>query len=271
MGSEIKNAVKPEVALAVITKDWTEWAEACKAKRWVVGVSGGVDSTVVLSLAAKIFGKENVWGVMLPCGSQRDISDSEHVIALTGVHRMLINIADSVGSLERGYSAGAKDGGITSDQAHINLPPRIRLAALYMVAQSVGAMVLNTSNLSEDVLGYATLWGDTCGSYAPIQGLTKSEVVALAEYIGVPRPLAYKTPADGLQEKSDEERLGLTYSEVDKYIRDDGGEPELKYKVQRLYRANRFKLDMISLPGPKFDDSPNCVIIDHWTSTIGKE
>lgn len=266
---EIKNAVKPETALAEITKDWKAWAEAHKVTRWVVGVSGGMDSTAVLTLAAQIFGKENVWGVLMPCGSQRDISDSEHVIALTGVHRMLINIADSVGSLERAYSEGAKDGGITSDQAHINLPPRIRLAALYMVAQSIGAMVLNTSNLSEDVLGYATLWGDTCGSYAPIQGLTKSEVMALAEYIGVPRPLAYKTPADGLQEKSDEERLGLTYADVDKYIRDGEGESDLKEKVLKLFRSNAFKLDMISLPGPKFDDSPNCVVIDHWKG-VGK-
>lgn len=260
---EIKNAVKPEAALAEITKDWKAWAEAHKVQRWVVGVSGGVDSTAVLTLAAQIFGKENVWGVMMPCGAQRDISDSEHIIALTGVHRMLINIGDSVASLEREYAMNLKDGGITSEQAHINLPPRIRLAALYMVAQSLGAMVLNTSNLSEDMLGYATLWGDTCGSYAPIQGLTKTEVMALAEYIGVPRPLAFKTPADGLQEKSDEERLGLTYAAVDKYIRDGEGEPELKEKVLHLFRSNEFKLDMIILPGPKFDNSPNCVIIDH--------
>ena len=266
---EIKNSVQPKVALAEITKDWKEWAKAHKVQRWVVGVSGGVDSTVVLSLAAQIFGKDNVWGVMLPCGSQRDISDSEHIIALTGVHRMLINIADSVGSLEREYAMNLKDGGITSEQAHINLPPRIRLAALYMVSQSLGAMVLNTSNLSEDMLGYATLWGDTCGSYAPIQGLTKTEVVALAEYIGVPRPLAFKTPADGLQEKSDEERLGLTYAAVDKYIRDGDGDLELKERVLKLFRSNAFKLDMISLPGPKFDDSPNCVIIDHWKG-VGK-
>lgn len=240
---------KVEEALGEIERHWREWAKATGAKRWVVGVSGGVDSTVVLSLACRFFGPENVIGVMLPKGVQMDIGDSERIIDHTGATPLLIDIGEStrliLANLHwRNYEV--------TDAARINLPPRIRLAALYAVAQTVGGMVLNTSNLSEDMLGYATLWGDTCGSYAPIQALTKTEVMAVADAIGVPHDLGHKTPADGLQDKSDEERLGLTYADVDRFIRTGEASADVREKSLRLYRANRFKLEMIRLPGPKF-------------------
>ena len=100
----------------------------------------------------------------------------------------------------------------------INIPPRLRMTATYAVAQTFGGIVLNTSNLTEDILGYCTLWGDTTGSYAPIQGLTVTEVLKLGDYIGIPYDLVHKTPADGLQTLSDEERLGVKYADVDQFI-----------------------------------------------------
>lgn len=240
---------KVEEALGEIERHWREWAKATGAKRWVVGVSGGVDSTVVLALACRFFGSENVIGVMLPNGEQADIDDSKRIIAHTGASATLIDIRDSVRSLETQVLCRCFP---VSEATKVNLPPRIRLAALYAVAQSAEAMVLNTSNLSEDMLGYATLWGDTCGSYAPIQALTKTEVMALADAIGVPHDLGHKTPADGLQDKSDEERLGVTYADVDRFIRTGEASADVREKSLRLYRANRFKLEMIRLPGPKF-------------------
>lgn len=251
-----------EEAYAKIRDHWINWAQSVGmwnpetgSRKWVVGVSGGVDSTVVLTLASRIFGSDSVYGVMLPQGVQKDMVDSEEIIKLTQVNRVLIPIGASVSGLMtvmelEGYPE-------LSEQAKINLPPRIRLAALYMVAQSVGGMVLNTSNISEDILGYATLWGDTCGSYAPIQGLTKTEVMELADWLGIPEKLGHKTPADGLQDKSDEERLGVTYAAVDRLIRTGEGSIDLIDKVMKMYRSNKFKLDMIKLPGPKFEELPN--------------
>lgn len=240
---------KVEEALGEIERHWREWAKATGARRWVVGVSGGVDSSVVLALACRFFGFENVIGVMLPKGTQKDIGDSRRIIEHTGASPLTINVEGCVNEIvTQMLSVGMPITGLVD----INLPPRIRLAALYAVAQSAKAMVLNTSNLSEDMLGYATLWGDTCGSYAPIQALTKTEVMELADAIGVPHDLGHKTPADGLQDKSDEERLGLTYADVDRFIRTGEASDHVRATSLRLYRANRFKLEMIRLPGPKF-------------------
>lgn len=255
---EMKHAVEPGYAFAVIASHWKEWAGRFKDPKWVVGVSGGVDSTVVLALAARIFGKDKVYGVKLPNRTQYDESDADAAIGFAGCHSDRIDIGKSVEGIVHGILI--ETGKNASTQAKINLPPRIRLAALYAYAQTFDGIVLNTSNLSEDMLGYATLWGDTCGSYAPIQGLTKSEVVSLAEYLGVPHDLARKPPADGLQGSTDEERLGVTYAAVDRFIRDGVVKNEVfKQKVLGLYASNKFKLDMISLPGPKFESWPNYI------------
>lgn len=254
--SEIRNAVEPAGALAIIESNWKKWAEMFNDPKWVVGVSGGVDSTVVLALATRIFGKDKVYGVKLPNRVQSDESYADAAIRFAGCHSDRIDVGKSVEGIINGILVGT--GKTASVQARINLPPRIRLAALYAYAQTIDGIVLNTSNLSEDMLGYATLWGDTCGSYAPIQGLTKSEVVSLAEYLGVPRDLAHKPPADGLQGSTDEERLGVTYESVDRYIRDGVAKNDSFLKrVVDLYRANRFKIDMVNLPGPKFESWPN--------------
>jgi NAD+ synthase len=119
--------------------------------------------------------------------------------------------------------------------------------------------VLNTSNLTEDIIGYCTLWGDTTGSYAPIQGLTVTEVLELGKYLNISDNLLYKTPADGLQSETDEDRLGMKYSDIDNFIRYNIGNIEFKGKVLMKYINNKFKLDMIHIDGYKFNEFPNFV------------
>jgi len=252
----MNNIVAAEEFYKVIRNDWTNWAKLINAKKFLVGISGGKDSTVVAALAVKIFGKENVIGVTLPCDGQKDIDDSLEVIRMLGIRHVSIDIGDSVHSIAVSLENNAID---VSKDTKINLPCRIRTAALYAVAQSMDAIVVNTSNLTEDILGYATLWGDTCGSYAPIQGMTVTEVISLGDWLGVPYHLCHKVPVDGLQELTDEEKLGMKYADVDKYIRRNIGSDELKQKVDQLYIRNKFKIDMIHLPGPKFTMLPNNV------------
>jgi len=243
-------------ALASITVSWRSWASQFGGGvRWIVGISGGKDSTVCAGLAANIFGKDSVLGVMLPNGDQKDISDSMDVISTLGIDSMTINIKDSYDSLMR--QVWCQRSCAASACASVNLPPRLRMAALYLVAQSVGGIVVNTSNLSEDIMGYATLWGDTCGSYAPIQRLTVTEVIALGEVLGLPGRLIYKPPADGLQPETDEERLGVRYADVDRLIRICSATTSVRREVGERFARNRFKLDMINLPGPRFRHLPN--------------
>lgn len=235
---------------------WRAWAENLNAKTWVVAVSGGKDSTIVAALAARIFGKENVVGVTLPCDGQKDIGDSMRVIDMYCGKHIHIDIGDMFYSLLDKLDANAIE---PSADTKINIPPRLRMTAVYAVAQTVRGIVLNTSNLTEDILGYCTLWGDTTGSYAPIQGLTVTEALQLGDYLEIPYDLVHKIPADGLQEQTDEDRLGMKYSDVDLFIRMNKGNPEFKDRVLTKYKANMFKLDMIHIVGPKFEYLPNFV------------
>ena len=146
--------------------------------------------------------------------------------------------------------------GYFSEQAAVNAPARLRMTTLYAVAQTVGGIVLNTCNRSESVVGNDTLFGDDCGSYAPIQRLTKGEVVKLAEWLGLPYGICHKIPIDGLQPLTDEERLGVSYSVIDKVVRGDWSEvsQEEKELVMKKFEENKFKLKMIKIEGPVFPE-----------------
>ena len=118
--------------------------------------------------------------------------------------------------------------------------------------------MVNTCNRSESVLGNDTLFGDDCGSYGPIQKLTKTEVKAIAAWLGVPENLVNKTPIDGLQPLSDEDRLGITYAKVDDYIRSTGpvsiAEEAL---ILDKFIKNKFKMEIVRVPGPDFAHYPD--------------
>ena len=133
-----------------------------------------------------------------------------------------------------------------SAQSKTNLPPRIRMATLYVVAQSHNGRVANTCNLSEDWVGYSTRYGDAAGDFSPCSHLTVQEVKAIGRELGLPPVLVDKVPIDGLCGKTDEENLGFLYAELDRYIRtgeiDDQAKKE---RIDRLHRMNRFKLELM--------------------------
>lgn len=247
----------PSDAFDVIFNHWKQWAEKIGAKGWVVGISGGKDSTVVAALAAKIFGKENVVGVMMPNGEQSDISDSLEVCSHLGIKQVTVNIGKTYEELLDAVTYGALEPlGLKKASADTitNMPARLRMTALYAVAQSLPGkwMVLNTSNLSEKVIGYGTFGGDDFGSYSPIGDLTVTEVIALGDFLLLPKHLVHKSPIDGLQPLTDEQKLGFTYADLDRYIREDIGTPELKATVDALYVKNKFKTEIVQIPGPDF-------------------
>lgn len=233
----------------VIKEHWLKFAETTNNKKWVVGISGGIDSTTVAALACKIFGKDNVVGVSLPCDGQKDMEDVNSVFWCLGIKRVTIDVGDAFHSIIDQIDSNVID--VTYD-TKTNLPARLRMSTLFAVAQSVHGMVLNTCNMSESVVGYDTFGGDDMGSYAPIQDLVKTEVRALAKWLGVPAVLAEKTSIDGLQPLTDEEKLGMMYADLDQFIRTNIGSDELKKNVLDRYTKNKFKMDIIRLPGPKF-------------------
>ena len=267
----------PQLAFTNIETHMKVWAEQTNAKNFVVGISGGKDSTVVAMLLCAIFGKERVYGVMMPQGMQSDIKDSFDVCSILGIHQTIVNIEDSVNALTSQIWQNRRDSGIypTKDM-EINLPARIRMSTLHAIGQCVDGRVINTSNLSEDMVGYATQFGDNAGAYAPLQGLTVTEVKELGKYlidilgINESKPLTRsmlvnlidKTPVDGLQAQTDEERLGFTYADLDKFIRLNEGTDEFKEMIKKKYKQNKFKLEIVQMPQPDFTYLPNFVKAD---------
>ncbi len=205
----------------------------------VLGVSGGKDSTIVAALLVRALGKERVIGVLMPNGEQKDISDAYAVCELLGIRHLVVNIKDAVD----GVTGAIEKTVALSEQARVNLPPRIRMSTLYAVSQCYNGRVANTCNLSEDWVGYSTRYGDSVGDFAPTSCFTVEEVKLIAAYLGIPERFYNKVPADGLCGKTDEDNLGFTYKMLDDYIR-RGIEPEprIKAHIDSLHEKNLFKL-----------------------------
>lgn len=192
----------------------TNGPDACA----VVGISGGKDSTIAACILARALGKDRVVGVMMPQGEQHDIEAAQEVCKLYCGRVIELNIGNICDSFFKTFDTSLleKNTGVTS-----NTPPRIRMAMLYAVAAALNGRVCNTSNLSEKTVGWSTKWGDGCGDFAPLARLTVTELVALGHALKIPDHLNLKVPEDGLTGKSDEENLGVPYSMIDRYIRQD--------------------------------------------------
>ncbi len=136
----------------------------------VIGISGGKDSSVVTALCVEALGKENVIGVLMPNGLQKDISYAHEISEYLMIKKIVAPINSMVEDFHQILSTINKE--IVSEisiQTKLNLPARIRMTMLYAIAQSIdSSRVINTSNLSEDWVGYATIYGDTAGAFAPI-------------------------------------------------------------------------------------------------------
>ena len=228
-------------------QDWfAENGDGCPA---VLGISGGKDSSVCAALLCRALGVHRVIGVMMPRGEQLDISDSELLCKHLGIRNVTVNIGEAADAMERAVAAVTP----LSKQAVINLPPRLRMTAVYAVSQSVGGRVANTCNLSEDWVGYSTRWGDSVGDFSPLSNFTVTEVKAIGRALGLPERLVEKPPSDGLCGKTDEDNLGFTYAALDLYIREGIAPPEeIRNLIDRKHKQNLFKLKMM----PSFPFEP---------------
>ena len=235
---------------------------------YVVGLSGGVDSAVSAALAAVAVGRERVVAVALPgpTSSPESLADAQAVATALGVRLQEINIATGATALAATLACG-------DDRLRFgNLLARLRMAALFDRARTVPGLVLGTSNKSEILLGYSTLFGDAAASVHPLGDVWKTHVFALASHLGVPRAVISKPPtADLWPGQTDAGELGFDYPTVDPVLyahhecgmgREEliavGFPSALVDGALTAYRRNRFKWR----PSVLARTSASCINID---------
>ena len=233
--------------VAWIRRFFEENGPGCRA---VLGISGGKDSSVCAALCAEALGRDRVVGVLMPNGEQADIAMSRLLVEHLGIPHIVVNIKGAYDATLTAIADGEKEGmeamgDELSSQTRINLAPRLRMATVYAVSQSMNGRVVNTCNLSEDWVGYSTRYGDAAGDFGPLAQLTVQEVKAVGRVLGLPEALVEKAPSDGVSGKTDEDNLGFTYAMLDRYLREGViDDAEKKQRIDNKRRWNRFKLSM---------------------------
>lgn len=181
----------------------------------ILGLSGGIDSTLVAFLAQKAIGSENILGITMPTSttSKADLDDTQKVADLLGIEYEVINIdkiTDSFITICPHESTKLAEG---------NLKARIRMSILYHHANSMNRLVIGTSNRSELLVGYFTKYGDGASDLIPIGDLYKTQVWEISQELGIPNEIIKKAPTAGLQEnQTDEKELGIDYITLDKLL-----------------------------------------------------
>ena len=226
--------------------DWLrERVTESKTKGLVVGISGGVDSSVVAGLCSRAF-PENCIGVIMP--SQSDPDDKEDALWIAEgfeLRTIEVNLGGAhtqiMGQVKKDLeSQGCKLEGEQISQG--NLKARLRMATLYSVANALNYMVVGTDNAPESYTGYFTKYGDGGVDLLPISSLTKAEVRAWAKMLGLPMRIASRVPTAGLWAgQTDEAELGLTYDLIDRYLLGEKVSEEGQERVETLHRQSEHK------------------------------
>jgi len=185
-------------------------------KKAVIGLSGGIDSSLSAKLVADAIGKDNVHGLIMPLkglSSEENIKDAVEFCTLNGIDYSLIYINDFLGEFEK---LKWKQNKI----AEMNTASRIRAVILYNYANTHDALVIGTSNKTEILLGYFTKYGDGAVDIEVIGELFKTEERELARFLKIPDKIITKTPTAELYHgQTDEEELGISYDELDKILK----------------------------------------------------
>lgn len=221
--------------------DWMKrrGAEA-RAKGAVFGVSGGVDSALVLALAKRAW-PDNCLGLVMPCHSlPQDGADALELLEAFRCPYRVHDLGDAYDVLLRSLPQEGSSQNFRLAKA--NLKPRLRMIVLYYYANLLDYMVVGTGNKDEMYVGYSTKYGDGGVDIQPLGALTKGEVCQLARYLGVPPQIVGKPPSAGLWEgQTDEEEMGLTYRDIDAFLQGQEVPEEVRLKIESRHRSSEHK------------------------------
>ncbi|HUV02247.1 MAG TPA: NAD(+) synthase [Desulfobacteria bacterium] len=242
--------------LASRIRDWIrERVEEAGARGVVLGLSGGLDSSVVAVLCKQAF-PDTTLGLILPCFSRNeDVAHAKLFAARFGIETKEFDLSPIFTVLlDLLLDEEAHESELNI--AIANLKPRLRMICLYYFANQLNYLVVGTGNKSELSIGYFTKYGDGAADILPLGDILKTEERELAEALGIPKEIIDKAPSAGLWAgQTDEAEIGVSYADLDRIIgaleRDDvngrtsGYEPELVERVKRMMDASRHKREAI--------------------------
>jgi len=225
-----------------------ERVKAVGRKGVVIGMSGGIDSSVLAALCRRAC-PQNMLGVIMPCCSIEE--DKEHALLVAkkfDIPTQEVVLDEMLSCLLKALPELESDPA-TSRVTQANLKSRLRMVTLYYVANQLQYLVIGSSNRSELAVGYFTKWGDGGVDIMPLGNLVKGQVRELARFLGVPEPIIAKPPSAGLWAgQTSEGELGFKYDDVDRYLL--GGElpADLKQKIAAKVEANKHKRSLPLAP-----------------------
>ncbi len=209
----------------------------------VYGNSGGKDSALVGILCKMACA--NTVGLIMPCGAKRnylsDRIDAENVAQQFAITTRMIDLAAVRNEIVRAAGEITK----LTEAALVNVAPRLRMTALYMVAASENRLVAGTGNRSEAYMGYFTKWGDSACDFNVIADLTVSEIYDFLRYLRVPENILNKAPSAGLYDgQTDEGEMGVTYQSIDNFLLTNTGHARGRILMEKMHTATAHKRKM---------------------------
>ena len=222
------------------------YLEESHCKAYVLGLSGGVDSSLVAAIARKAVGKDKLFCYALDIESNpNDLIDAKKVAEELDLNLEVINLSKT-------YHSYLKDlkGKDFIRLTKSNLKVRMRMVALFAFAQEKSGLVLGTDNMDERYVGYFTKYGDGAADVLPIVYLTKKEVREAAELYGLSSLLANRIPSAGLFEgQTDETEMGVKYEDLDNYLLGGKVEKSVEERIEHLHKISEHK--RVQIPTPK--------------------
>lgn len=233
--------------LLEIEKFLKEYLEKSHCKSYVLGLSGGVDSSLVAAIAKNAIGKDKLFCYAIDIDSNKsDVEDAKEVARQLDINLEVIDLSKT-------YHRYLKDlkGKDFIRLTKSNLKVRMRMCALFAYAQEHSGLVLGTDNMDERYVGYFTKYGDGAADVLPIVYLTKAEVREAAEIYGVSKVLANRVPSAGLFEgQTDEGEMGVKYADLDAFLLGEEVPNEVKDRIEHLHKVSEHKRVDIPTPAP---------------------
>jgi NAD+ synthase len=242
--------LNPETVRELLVRFIKDETSNAGFEKGVIGISGGVDSSVSAYLTSAALGKKNTVGVILPyrTSSKDSVRDAEEVAGQLGIKCETVDISEMVDGYARAHH-------VTEKVRLGNIMARSRMIVLYDVSARERALVIGTSNKTELLIGYGTQYGDMACAINPLGDLYKIQIWQLAEFLGVPKHIVNKKPtADLWPGQTDEHEIGLTYSDLDSLLyrmvderathdelANEGFNGQAIAKIAALVRRNQFK------------------------------